>query len=93
MTDGRIGNNLSKHRAATKNYSPGKAIANSGLLDSEAVDRILLRHGDENTRIAQRVQLDAVINHLLSVQMMHEHFVAKDIPKLARNRAVELDWI
>ena len=74
-------------------YLSKSAIADSELLDSEAVDRVLLRHENENTPVSQRVQLDAVINHLLSVQMMHEHFVATDIPQLARDRAVELGWL
>ena len=80
-------------RELADTYLSKEAIANSGLLDSEGVDRVLIRHEDENTPVSQRVQLDAVINHLLSVQMMHEHFVATDIPKLARDRAVELGWI
>ena len=80
-------------RELADTYLSKEAIADSGLLDSEAVDRVLIRHEDENTPVSQRVQLDAVINHLLSVQMMHEHFVATDIPKLARDRAMELGWI
>ncbi len=37
---------------------------------------------------AERVRLDAMINPLLSVQMMHEHFVAKDVPTQARDFAI-----
>ena len=74
-------------------YLSKSAIADSGLLDSERVNRVLLRHEDENTPVSQRVQLDAIINHLLSVQMMHEHFVATDVTQLTGDRAVELGWI
>ncbi len=80
-------------RGLADTYLSKDAIADSGLLDSEGVNRVLLHHENENTPVSQRVQLDAVINHLLSVQMMHEHFVATDIPQLARDRAVELGWI
>ena len=80
-------------RGLADTYLSKSAIANSGLLDSEGVNQVLLRHENENTPVSQRVQLDAVINHLLSVQMMHEHFVANDVTKLARDRAVELGWM
>ena len=80
-------------RGLADTYLSKKAIAGCGLLDSEGVDRVLTRHADENTPVSQRVQLDAVINHLLSVQMMHEHFIATDVPKLARDRARELGWL
>ena len=87
---------LKKQRAMRQladTYLSQDAIADSGLLDSEGVNRVLIRHEDENTPVSQKVQLDAVINHLLSVQMMHENFIATDVTKLARDRAVELGWL
>ena len=36
--------------------------------------------------------MDAVINHLLGVQMLHRLFVAADIPELARQEADRLGW-
>ncbi|WP_036481456.1 asparagine synthase (glutamine-hydrolyzing) [Myxosarcina sp. GI1] len=80
-------------RGLADNYLSSQAIADSGLLDNAGVKKVLQRHGDEDTPVSERVQLDAVINHLLSVQMMHEHFVASDVPKSARDRAVELGWL
>jgi len=38
------------------------------------------------------VQMDAVINHLLGVQMLHRMFVAEDVPALARREADRLGW-
>lgn len=73
-------------------YLSQQAISDSGILDREGVKQVLQRHADTSTPVSERVQLDAVINHLLSVQMMHEHFVATDVPKLARERAIELGW-
>ena len=73
-------------------YLSKQAIEEAGLLDSEGVNGVLLRHGDDNTPVSERVQLDAVINHLLSVQMMHEHFVAGDVPQKASDRAQKLGW-
>ena len=36
--------------------------------------------------------MDAVINHLLGVQMLHRMFVASDLPELARQEADRLGW-
>ena len=40
----------------------------------------------------EKVQLDAVLNHVLGVQLMHRHFIANDIPKVAEQRANLLGW-
>ena len=44
------------------------------------------------TTDAERVQMDAVINHLLGVQMLHRMFVAADVPAQARKQADRLGW-
>jgi asparagine synthase (glutamine-hydrolysing) len=69
-----------------------QAIDSAGLLDYAGVQQILQRHGDNNTPVAERVQLDAVINHLLSVQMLHEHFIANDVPQKAQTIGKNLGW-
>ncbi|MDV3351916.1 hypothetical protein SPB21_35505 [Leptothoe sp. ISB3NOV94-8A] len=33
-----------------------------------------------------------MINHLLSVQILHEQFIAADVPKIAQERARTLGW-
>lgn len=73
-------------------YLSKQAIEEAGLLDHQGVQQILQRHADASTPASEQVQLDAIINHLLSVQMLHEHFVATDVPKQARDRALDLDW-
>ena len=40
----------------------------------------------------EKVQLDAVLNHVLGVQLMHRHFIANDIPKVAEQRTNLLGW-
>ena len=47
----------------------------------------------DNLDRPQRVgKLDAIINHMLGVQILHRKFVAADVPALARARAAELGW-
>lgn len=79
-------------RALADVYLSKQAVESAGLLDAAGIDQVLLRHGATSTPDSERVQLDAVINHMLSVQMLHGHFVATDVPKLARDRARELGW-
>ncbi|RUO73217.1 asparagine synthase (glutamine-hydrolyzing) [Idiomarina ramblicola] len=68
------------------------AVKSAGLLDYKEVVRTFERHQDDNVPNEERVQLDAVINHMLGVQVLHHHFVATDVPKQAQQRASELGW-
>lgn len=68
------------------------AVKSAGLLDYDEVVRTFERHQDENVPNEERVQLDAVINHMLGVQVLHHHFVATDVPAQAQQRATELGW-
>ena len=73
-------------------FLSNKAIEDAGLLDSQGVEALFAIHEDPDTSTATQVQLDAVINHMLSVQMMHAQFVATDIPAKARQTADRLGW-
>ena len=74
------------------NYLSDEAIEAAGLLSKEGVRALFARHDDPVTTDAERVQMDAVINHLLGVQMLHRMFVAADVPAQAREQADHLGW-
>jgi asparagine synthase (glutamine-hydrolysing) len=76
---------------AVQHLSPA-AIDAAGLLDGDGVQALLALHEAPDTSDATRVQLDASINHLLGVQILHQHFVAGDIPRQARETAARLGW-
>ena len=76
---------------ADRHLSP-QAVDAAGLLSSEGVGKLFAIHENPQTSTATQVQLDAVINHMLSVQIMHEKFIAADIPTQARQTADELGW-
>jgi asparagine synthase (glutamine-hydrolysing) len=76
---------------ADRHLNP-EAIAQAGLLDAAGVRALFARHDHPDTSAAQRVQLDAVINHLICVQIMHRLFVAADLPGQARQQADALGW-
>ena len=73
-------------------YLSDEAIDAAGLLSKEGVRALFARHDDPVTTDAERVQMDAVINHLLGVQMLHRMFVAADVPAQAREQADHLGW-
>ncbi len=79
-------------QALTHTYLSHDAVQSAALLDHDAVQTLLHRHQDETTPVAERVQLDAMINHLLSVQILHQEFVAQDVPGLAWATAEKLGW-
>ena len=68
------------------------AINSSGLLDASGIENLLKEHRNPEASHATLVQLDAIINHTLGVQIMHESFIQADIPSIARQKAEELGW-
>ncbi|NET50141.1 MAG: hypothetical protein F6K09_15780, partial [Merismopedia sp. SIO2A8] len=59
---------------------------------AQGVTALFNRYHDPSTSIADQVQMDAMINHLLSVQMLHHHLIDIDVPKLAQDKAEALGW-
>lgn len=79
-------------RALADEYLNDDAIADAGLLDSQGVQDLFALHDDDSITAATQNKLDAVINHMLGVQVLHRHFVAADVPAQARARAEQLGW-
>ena len=73
-------------------YLSDSAIKDAGLLSVDGVKDLFALHDDKTITAATQNKLDAVINHMLGVQILHKHFVTTDIPALARQRAKELNW-
>jgi len=67
-------------------------IRAAGLLDPDGVHEVFRMHDAPETTAATRVQLDAIINHLIGVQILHRQFVATDVPKRAREFASQIGW-
>ncbi len=76
---------------ADRHLSP-QAIEDAGLLNVDGVAGIFEEHESPNTTAAAQTQLDALINHLLGVQILHRDFVKGDIPRRAREQARQLGW-
>ncbi|WP_455204263.1 asparagine synthase (glutamine-hydrolyzing) [Kaarinaea lacus] len=80
-------------KALADEYLSSNAIEEAGLLSVDGVKSLFEIHENPETSAATQVQLDAVINHMLSVQILHQHFIATDIPNLAQKKAEELGWL
>jgi asparagine synthase (glutamine-hydrolysing) len=79
-------------RTLADEYLSDTAVANAGLLDPAGVRKLFALHEADSTPTATQVQLDAVINHMLGVQIMHQHFVATNVPAQAQQKADALGW-
>jgi len=79
-------------KALADRYLSPDAIANAGLLDPAGVSALFEIHENKDTPVSTQVQLDAVINHMLGLQILHEQFVQTDVPAQARARADSLGW-
>ena len=73
-------------------YLSKEAIEASGHLDAAGVRALFELHESAAAAAGTQVQLDAVINHLLGVQILHRQFIANDVPAQARRRADQLGW-
>ena len=74
------------------NFLHEDKVTEAGLLDSDNVQSILAEVQSDNTSRARKVQLDAVINHMLGVQIIHEQFIKSDLPAKAAQQAASLGW-
>jgi len=79
-------------RALADRYLSDEAIDAAGILDKAGVKALFELHEAEDTTASTQVKLDAVINHMIGVQILHKHFVATDVPTLARQKADEYGW-
>jgi asparagine synthase (glutamine-hydrolysing) len=79
-------------RELADEYLSPSAIADAGLLSVAGVKGLFDLHDDANLTAATQNKLDAIINHMLGVQVLHRHFVANDIPAMAKAKAESLGW-
>ena len=73
-------------------YLSDEAIQRSGFLDPEGVRNLFERYESSATPAHELVQLDAIVNHVIGIQVLHQNFVQQDIPKVAQETANHLGW-
>ena len=72
--------------ALAERYLSPTALEDAGLLDQGGVRDMLHKQRDGSLPRKELVQLDAVTNHVLGAQILHEQLIATDVP----SRAAEL---
>ena len=73
-------------------FANEEKIKEAGLIDYSALQDMIRSHDDPSVSRDHKVQMDAILNHVLGVQLLHHHFVKQDIPKKAAAKAHELGW-
>lgn len=79
-------------RTLASTHLSKSAIDESGLLSCQGVNALFERHDNPDITAAEQVQFDAIINHLLGVQILYKHFIQQDVPKQAAEKAREFGW-
>lgn len=79
-------------RTLADEFLSDSAIKDAGLLSIEGVKALFDLHDNQQITPATQNKLDAVINHMLGIQVLHKHFVATDVPNQAKMKAKELGW-
>lgn len=79
-------------RDLAQKYLNKEAVEEAGLLDYTEVQALFALHEADDASAELQVQLDAVINHMLGVQVLHHHFVKTDVPAQAAAKAKALGW-
>ncbi len=73
-------------------YLTEDRVASTGLLDWANLQDTMQELSSDKTSRARRVQLDAMINHIIGVEILHDKFISEDVPKRAAEKAREVGW-
>jgi len=80
-------------RVLAQEHLSDRAVTSAGLLDPRGVQDLLRTYEDGSLPRAELVQLDAVVNHMLGVQVLHEKLIADDVPARAAEMAARADVV
>lgn len=72
-----------------KRYLTPEKINRLGIMDEKAIAKLWESYNDPNTPVGDLVQQDAIINHAIGLQILHEMFVETDIYQKAQDMVKE----
>ena len=75
-----------------EDYLSDGSIQSAGLMDIAGVREIFRIHDAPDTPASTLVQLDAVINHMLGVQILQRNLLDENIPTMAKAKAASYGW-
>ncbi|WP_445361688.1 asparagine synthase (glutamine-hydrolyzing) [Microbulbifer sp. EKSA005] len=78
-------------RVIEKFLSP-KEVNLAGLLRYSEIDTLIQEYKIPTLHRSKKVQLDAMLNHILGVQILYKRFIEADLPLLAQEKSFHLGW-
>ena len=82
-----------KLKALIEKFASREKLEEAKLIDADYLDLLIRKQEDSQTEDAEKVQIDALLNHALGVMLLHHHFIAQDIPQLGYEKAQALGWV
>jgi asparagine synthase (glutamine-hydrolysing) len=82
-----------KLKALINKFASKEQMQEAQLIDWDYLQLLMRKQESDETPDADKVQIDAVLNHVLGVMILHHHFIAQSIPDLAYEKAQTLGWV
>lgn len=79
-------------RGLTTEHLSLQTIENAGVLDADGVRQVIEEYDSGKSDPARKTQLDAMVNHLLSVQLLHQQLIRDDVSRKAQAIADRNGW-
>lgn len=81
-----------KFKTLLNKYASDEKLHKAQLIDAKALADLIEKQEDKMGIDADKVQVDAILNHVLGVMLSHHHFVATDLSELAYEKAQSFGW-
>lgn len=85
-------NKLSALKDLANRYLSDSDITAAGILDKGAVQEAFAKYEHPDTAATDRVQLDALVNHVVGIQILHKKLIEGNVPDMAQKQAEKLKW-
>lgn len=82
-----------KLKALLDKFASREKLEQAKLVCPDYLERLIAKQQSDATPDADKVQNDAILNHVLGVMILHHHFVAEDISQKAYEKAQTLGWV
>lgn len=81
-----------KLKALIAKYASPEQLEEAKLIDSEYLDHLISRQESQDTTDAEKIQNDALLNHVLGIMILHKHFIMNNLTEIAYDKARSLGW-
>ncbi|MGG7055944.1 asparagine synthase (glutamine-hydrolyzing) [Nitrosomonas sp. ANs5] len=82
-----------KLKALFARYASPEQLKQAGLINADYLQHLMEKQENSDTPAADKIQIDAILNHVLGVMLLHHHFIEQDLSQLAHDKAQQLGWV